>query len=81
MLVAFRTADDEPAASQPGCHLPWTLLAGIGRIESGHAGGGRVDGNGTYDRAVGPMQFLPTTPPPASTTPPVTTTPSPTPTP
>ena len=28
--------------SQPGCHLGWTTLAGIGRLESGHgAGGGR----------------------------------------
>ena len=94
VLVAYRTAADELAVSEPGCHLPWTLLAGIGRIESGHAAGGRVDahgttlgpilgplldgtnpgdgvvldtdhgrydGNTTYDRAVGPMQFLPGT--------------------
>ena len=94
VLLAYRSAADGLATSLPGCHLPWTLLAGIGRIESGHAAGGRVDaqgttlgpilgpvldgtnpgdgvvpdtdhgrydGNTTYDRAVGPMQFLPST--------------------
>ena len=80
----------------PGCHLQWSLLAGIGRVESNHgrfggsgiAGDGRVvppilgvrldghlsasavihdsdngryDGDPLYDRAVGPMQFLPGT--------------------
>jgi membrane-bound lytic murein transglycosylase B len=31
--------------SEPGCHLGWTTLAGIGRVESGHgAGGGRTLG-------------------------------------
>ena len=82
------------AASNPSCHLPWTLLAGIGRVESGNAAGGRVDAAGTthgrilgprldgatsrrrhdprhrrrrldgdtaFDRAVGPMQFIPST--------------------
>ena len=94
VLLAYRAAADQLATSLPGCHLPWNLLAGIGRIESGHAAGGRVDahgttlgpilgplldgsnpgdgvvldtdhgrydGNATYDRAVGPMQFLPST--------------------
>jgi membrane-bound lytic murein transglycosylase B len=86
-LQAYRTAADQLATTQPGCHLPWTLLAGIGRIESGHAHGGLVDTHGTtlhpilgplldgtnpgdgvvlttsstFDRAVGPMQFLPST--------------------
>ncbi len=91
-LKAYRSAADQLATTQPGCHLPWTLLAGIGRIESGHAHGGRVDAHGTtlepilgplldgtnpgdgivlttdpshttttYDRVVGPMQFLPST--------------------
>ncbi|WP_420094740.1 lytic murein transglycosylase [Nocardia asteroides] len=67
--------------------MSWSLLAGIGRIESGHAGGGRTDAAGTtvtpifgpaldgslpgneviaasgggFVRAVGPMQFLPST--------------------
>ncbi|MBF6079696.1 lytic murein transglycosylase, partial [Nocardia beijingensis] len=34
-------------SSVPGCGLSWSLLAGIGRIESGHAGGGRTDAAGT----------------------------------
>ena len=82
------------AAANPSCHLPWTLIAGIGRVESGNAAGGRVDTAGTthgrilgprldgatvgaamirdtdggaldgdtaFDRAVGPMQFIPGT--------------------
>jgi membrane-bound lytic murein transglycosylase B len=92
MLAAYRKAEANLAAAKPSCHLPWWLLAGIGRIESSHAYGGRVDANGntrgrivgialdgstpgnavipdsdggtwdgdaTWDRAVGPMQFLP----------------------
>ena len=35
-----------PSAA-PGCGVSWNLLAGIGRIESGHAGGGAVDARGT----------------------------------
>ncbi|NKV07076.1 hypothetical protein GS892_11550 [Rhodococcus hoagii] len=82
------------AGTQPGCGLQWNLLAGIGKIESGHAGGGQTDAAGTtvtpilgptlnghlagneiitdtdrgaldgdpvHDRAVGPMQFIPST--------------------
>jgi hypothetical protein len=93
-VAAYRAAADRLARDQPGCHVPWTLIAGIGRVESGHARGGRVDaagrtaplilgpvldgslaGNGAvrdtdqgrydqdpvWDRAVGPMQFLPST--------------------
>jgi membrane-bound lytic murein transglycosylase B len=94
VLAAYRQAEALLAQSTPSCHLPWWLLAGIGRIESGHAQGGRVDAAGTtrgqilgprldgsspgssvirdtdggsldgdpvFDRAVGPMQFLPGT--------------------
>jgi hypothetical protein len=94
VLQAYQLAAQATAASDPACALPWWLLAGIGRIESGHASGGRVDadgrtrgrilgplldgslvgtrvitdsdsgsmdGNAAYDRAVGPMQFLPGT--------------------
>ncbi|KJE21857.1 membrane-bound lytic murein transglycosylase B [Frankia torreyi] len=93
MLTAYRKAAARTAADQPGCHLRWQLLAGIGRIESGHGvgraitaegtitsrilgpaldghdgralvrdtDGGRLDGDRRYDRAVGPMQFIPTT--------------------
>ncbi|MFZ1285527.1 MAG: hypothetical protein WAR57_00640 [Candidatus Phosphoribacter sp.] len=92
VLAAYRRAEVLLAESAPGCHLPWWLVAGIGRVESGHAWGGRVDAVGTtrgrilgirldgsvsgtavirdsdggsldgdtlFDRAVGPMQFLP----------------------
>ncbi|HKR52086.1 MAG TPA: Ig-like domain repeat protein [Pseudonocardiaceae bacterium] len=91
MLEAYQRAERTMAETQPGCHLSHTLLAAIGRIESGHAGGGRVDaagntvgpirgqqlngaqsaaaisdtdqgaldGDATWDRAVGPMQFIP----------------------
>jgi membrane-bound lytic murein transglycosylase B len=79
----------------PNCHLNWTTLAAIGKVESNHgrANGatllpdgesnppiqglpldgqgdrklipdtdqGRLDGDSTYDRAVGSMQFIPTT--------------------
>lgn len=89
-LAAYQRA----ASRLSGCGIPWWLLAGVGRIESGHAAGGRVDRSGTvrgaiygprldgalggtmvitdtdqgrldgdpqFDRAMGPMQFLPAT--------------------
>ncbi|WP_393062714.1 lytic murein transglycosylase [Streptomyces sp. LN549] len=92
VLAAYRKAESALGRSDPGCRLPWQLLAAIGKVESGHAGGGRVDAHGTtlspilgpvlngagfanipdtdgggydgdktYDRAVGPMQFIPST--------------------
>ncbi|WP_189698908.1 lytic transglycosylase domain-containing protein, partial [Streptomyces chromofuscus] len=92
VLDAYKKAAAELREAKPGCNLPWELLAAIGKVESGQAGGGNVDadgntitpilgpalnGNGfahisdsdngaydgdsTYDRAVGPMQFIPTT--------------------
>ncbi|GLF98555.1 lytic murein transglycosylase [Streptomyces yaizuensis] len=92
ILAAYKNAERTISASDPGCHVPWQLLAAIGKVESGQARGGRVDGNGTtlspirgpvlngvgfanipdtdngvhdgdtaYDRAVGPMQFIPST--------------------
>jgi Big-like domain-containing protein len=92
MLDAYQRAERVMAQTQPSCHLSWATLAGIGKIESGHAGGGRVDTAGNtlgpilgsqldgsldtvaigdtdrgtldsdlgWDRAVGPMQFIPT---------------------
>jgi membrane-bound lytic murein transglycosylase B len=93
-LEAYHRAADRLAVEQPGCHLPWWLLAGIGHTESGHAESGRLypdgttrgtilgprldghnpgdavildtdhgvlDGDTRYDRAVGPMQFIPST--------------------
>ncbi|WP_329121829.1 lytic murein transglycosylase [Streptomyces sp. NBC_01353] len=92
VLAAYKRAEQSIRASDPACNLPWQLLAGIGKVESGQARGGRVDANGTtdspilgpvlngvgfanisdtdngafdgdakHDRAVGPMQFIPST--------------------
>ncbi|WP_227996501.1 lytic transglycosylase domain-containing protein [Nocardia australiensis] len=87
VLAAYRNAELALDSSMPGCGLPWSLLAGIGKIESGHASSGRTDAAGTTInpifgpaldgtlpgneiikaadggavRAVGPMQFLPST--------------------
>ncbi|MEU0672518.1 lytic transglycosylase domain-containing protein [Streptomyces sp. NPDC006172] len=92
VLDAYKKAADALKASKPGCNMPWQLLAAIGKVESGQAGGGRVSADGTtltpilgpvlngvgfanirdtdhgaydndavYDRAVGPMQFIPST--------------------
>jgi Transglycosylase SLT domain len=46
-LAAYRNAELKMAAAVPGCGVSWNLLAGIGRIESGHASGGAVDARGT----------------------------------
>ncbi|WP_261861110.1 lytic transglycosylase domain-containing protein [Mycobacterium montefiorense] len=51
-LSAYRNAEQKMAFSDPACGVSWNLLAGIGRIESGHAGGGAVDARGT---AVNPI--------------------------
>ncbi|GEC04137.1 lytic transglycosylase [Streptomyces spinoverrucosus] len=92
VLDAYQKAAAELREAKPGCNLPWELLAAIGKVESGQAGGGNVsangdtitpilgpalngngfahisdtdngayDGDSTYDRAVGPMQFIPST--------------------
>jgi hypothetical protein len=93
VLAAYQRAASDVATSDPGCHLPVALLAGIGEVESGQADGGAVDGAGTtlepilgpvldgqdgyaaipntygtqwdqggaWARAVGPMQFIPST--------------------
>jgi len=94
-MRAYRAAATSTDASTPGCHLSWTLLAGIGRVESDHgryggsvlgadgvsrpaivgvaldgagpvaaipdSDGGRFDGDRVWDRAVGPMQIIPST--------------------
>jgi hypothetical protein len=88
VLDAYRLAVTVAPAS---CHLPVTLLAAIGQVESGNLAGrqldahhratppiygplldgshgfaaipdtdaGQLDGNTRWDRAVGPMQFIP----------------------
>jgi len=93
VLAAYQKAANDLALAMPGCHITWPLLAGIGKVESAHASGGKVDANGntrgkilgpvldggpgmaaiadtdqglydgnaSWDRAVGPMQFIPGT--------------------
>ena len=94
-MDAYKRAAATMAGTDPSCQLPWTLLAGIGRVESDHGryGGsvlstdgvsrpaiigialdgrgpvaairdsddGRMDQDKVWDRAVGPMQFIPST--------------------
>src|SRR5699024_4513513 len=56
LLDAYRAAAARLATEQPACHLDWTLLAGIGRIESNHARGGYVDSHGNVREAIlGPV--------------------------
>jgi len=89
LLAAYRAA---VAGGLVGCHLPVSLLAAIGQVESGSlagrsvdghhravpgvygpvlsgggyaaihdSDGGSLDGDPRWDRAVGPMQFIPGT--------------------
>lgn len=94
-VAAYQNAERILAVENPTCNMQWTLMAGIGRVESGHAhdgkdadasgnlfepviglplnsslpgqatimdtDGGALDGDSVYDRAVGPMQFIPST--------------------
>lgn len=90
--AAYVRAQSRLATELPGCHLSWTMVAGIGKVESNHAQGhgpdsagttttpilgpvldgssfaaipdtdnGRLDQNAQWDRAVGPLQFIPAT--------------------
>ncbi|MFC3960710.1 lytic transglycosylase domain-containing protein [Nocardia jiangsuensis] len=93
-IAAYQNAEDRLAVENPDCHMGWSTLAGIGRVESTHVYGGKADRDGNplkpvygpvldgslygnniihdsdggaldniggYDRAIGPMQFLPET--------------------
>jgi hypothetical protein len=94
-LAAYQRAETVINAADTTCHLPWQLVAAIGRVESNHGSvhgshltsaglaappiyglpldgthdtttiadtdGGALDGDTAYDRAVGPMQFIPST--------------------
>src|SRR5215207_9552076 len=46
VLQAYQSAARDLARSDASCHLDWPLLAGIGKVESGHAFGGEVDRHG-----------------------------------
>ncbi|MFD7293606.1 lytic transglycosylase domain-containing protein [Streptomyces sp. NPDC059897] len=93
VLAAYRSTVEDLAAESPRCGVRMPLLAAVGRVESGHARGGALDGDGrtrapilgprldggpgvaaihdsdggtwdgdrTWDRAVGPAQFIPST--------------------
>ena len=94
-LNAYQRAESVMNAADKGCHIPWQLIAAIGRVESDHGryGGntlgvdgisrpgiygialngrnkthaisdtdaGQYDDDEVWDRAVGPMQFIPST--------------------
>ncbi|WP_193612922.1 lytic transglycosylase domain-containing protein [Nocardioides lijunqiniae] len=94
-LAAYMRAEQVINSADEGCHLPWQLVAAIGRVESNHGrfGGntlnddgvatpgiygialdgkndtavirdtdaGLYDNDQAYDRAIGPMQFIPST--------------------
>nr|WP_244959520.1 lytic murein transglycosylase [Mycolicibacter minnesotensis] len=45
-LAAYRNAEQQMSVAAPECGISWNLLAGIGRIESGHANGGATDARG-----------------------------------
>ncbi|MEV7776097.1 hypothetical protein [Kitasatospora sp. NPDC086791] len=45
--AAYQRAAVNRARTDPSCHLPWSLLAAIGKVESDHGLGGRLDADGT----------------------------------
>lgn len=47
VLDSYLRAVDAQQREDPGCRMTWTLLAGIGKVESGHARGGDVRPDGT----------------------------------
>ena len=94
-LAAYQRAATVIDAADKTCHMPWQLVAAIGRVESDHGradgntltdrgidkpgifgpaldgthgtvkirdtDAGQYDGDSRFDRAVGPMQFIPST--------------------
>jgi hypothetical protein len=56
VLAAYKQAETSIAGTNPGCNLPWQLLAAIGKVESGQARGGDVDAAGTTKaKILGPV--------------------------
>jgi membrane-bound lytic murein transglycosylase B len=93
---AYRSASAQASTISADCAVDWTVLAGLGRVESRHgllepghriapsgdvtplirgpqldgtsgtlsiadSDGGAIDGDALWDRAMGPLQFIPTT--------------------
>lgn len=52
LMTAYTSAQTRLRTLRPQCNLPWWLLAGIGKIESGHAYGGAVDATGKTKGAI-----------------------------
>lgn len=51
-LDAYKRAATSVAAALPGCHLPWELIAGIGRVESVHASGYGLKADGSTEKPI-----------------------------
>jgi hypothetical protein len=54
VLAAYKKAQETLGQADPSCHLQWQLLAGIGKVESGHARSGNLNTAGTAPRIKGP---------------------------
>ena len=54
VLKSYVAAAQQTARIDPGCHLSWSLLAGIGRVETNHGrfGGARVSADGVVSPAI-----------------------------
>ncbi len=56
VLSAYLQAASRAGDVYPGCSMPWTVLAAVGRIESRHAGGRNVSSDGQVDLPIlGPL--------------------------
>ncbi|MFI2076943.1 lytic transglycosylase domain-containing protein [Streptomyces triculaminicus] len=52
-LAAYKNAEAIAKEKYPSCHIPWQLVAGIGKVESQHAAmGGRLNADGTTERPI-----------------------------
>ena len=74
--VQIRNAEQAMASTVPGCGLSWNLLAGIGRIESGHANGGATATAATSFEPTASTPQSPTAPSPTTTAVPPSRTPA-----
>lgn len=50
VLESYRRAAESEQARNPKCNISWPLLAGIGKVESGHASNGNVNPDGQLKR-------------------------------